>query len=396
MSVLMNRRYAWSLPQKALPLLLLVLIATSSKAAEIGFPVGRDATADKPQSKCWFHDGAWWCILFDGEAGSFFYRFVNGSWQKQTFPDALVYPLLRSRADVLSKSDTLVVLAWEAREPRLYKYTYAASLKRYELQNGFPVPIDIPPGHETLVMAQDSTGVLWIAFEREQRVWVFCSDAHDHHVWETEGVEIAQGLKDDDIASIIGFEGQIGVLWSNQKTQSLYFRVHQDGTPKAQWQPTELVAEGGYVADDHINLACSTDGHLYAVTKTSVDDAEQPVNGPTQSQFILNVRNPSREWTMYDIEPVSEDIGLTRPIVVLDEANQEVNVFYKRGDAIAYKRSSMDSIDFSGRAMTALTVQGVSLNNVTSTKQNLSAETGLMILATGNDNRTYHRLFDIR
>ena len=38
------------------------------------FSVGRDATADKPQSKAWYHDGFWWCILFNGVEGSYFYR----------------------------------------------------------------------------------------------------------------------------------------------------------------------------------------------------------------------------------------------------------------------------------------------------------------------------------
>ena len=94
--------------------LLLFAIPLSSAGAIAPFPVGPNATADKPQSKAWYHDGSWWLILFDGEEGSYFYKLVEGAWQKGAFPDALVYPKAYTRADVLSSGDTLFVLEWEA------------------------------------------------------------------------------------------------------------------------------------------------------------------------------------------------------------------------------------------------------------------------------------------
>ncbi|MCZ6681389.1 MAG: hypothetical protein O7E52_29595, partial [Candidatus Poribacteria bacterium] len=248
--------------------------------------MGSGATADKPQSKCWYHDGSWWSVLFDGAEGSFFYRFADGMWRRQTFPDALIYPALPTRADVLSQGDTLFVLEWEAVAPRLYKYIYQSNLRRYHLIPGFPVRLNLPTGHETLVIARDSNSVSWLTFEHAGKVKAVCSNANDYLVWDVDGVKIAEGLKDDDIGSIIAFEGQIGVFWSNQNTQSLHFRVHRDGAPKETWERAELVARGGYVADDHINLARGTDGRIYAVTKTSVDDVEGPVNGPTQAQIV--------------------------------------------------------------------------------------------------------------
>ena len=63
---------------------------------------------------------------------------------------------------------------------------------------------------------------------------------------------------------------------------------------------------------------------------------------------------------------------------------------------IVYERTSLANIDFSGEARPAIRVRGVSLNNVTSTKQNLNSQTELMILATGNDSRAYHQQFEIR
>ena len=363
---------------------------------QVGFPVGKDATADKPQSKCWYHDNSWWCILYDGKTGSAFYRFVNDRWQRQAFSQVSMYSESPTRADVLSRGDDLYVLMWEATEPRLYKYVYDGDRHRYDLVDGFPVSLDIPPGHETLVIAQDSTGALWSAFELDGKVKVISSDSGSHRSWETRGIEIGEGLKNDDIASLIAFGEKIGVFWSNQQTQSLYFRIHQDGAPRDEWKATEVVAQGGFVADDHMNLADSRDGHVYAVTKTSVNDVGRPVPGPTQAQFILNVRSPTGAWRLHDVEAVSNEIGQSRPIVLLDETNRELYVFYKQGDGIVYERTSLANIDFSGEARPAITVRGVSLNNVTSTKQNLNSRTELMILATGNDSRAYHQQFEIR
>jgi hypothetical protein len=376
-------------------LILLIYVVPSPVVCAIDkFPAGPYATADKPQSKAWYHGGCWWCILFDGEEGGYFYKLVDDHWEKGTFPDALVYPEARTRADVLSKGDTLFVLEWEASSPRLYKYVYDDKQENYHLLIGFPVNLGVPEGHETMVIAQDSQGKLWIPFELNGKVRVIYSTSDDHRVWNAEGVEIADGLKDDDIASIIAFDRQIGVFWSNQKTESLYFRIHRDGDPEGKWQPPETVASGRLVADDHINLAASDDGHIFAVTKTSVDDATEPVEGPTEAQFILNVRSPEGIWKFYDVAEVSS-VFKTRPIVVLDEENDDVYVFYREGEAIVSKCSSIAEVGFDAPPVTILVEPGVTLNNVTSTKQNVTSETGLLILAAGNDGKAYSQLMTI-
>jgi len=376
-------------------LILLISAVTLSIVCAIDeFPTGSYATADKPQSKAWYHDGFWWCILFDGEEGSYFYKLVDDHWEKGTFPDALVSSRDDTRADVLSKGDTLFALEWEASSPRLYKYNYDDGQKIYHLLAGFPVQLNVPEGHETMVIAQDSQGKLWVPFELNGKVKVIYSTSHDHRIWDVEGVEIADGLKDDDIASIIAFDGQIGVFWSNQKAESLYFRIHRDGDPEDKWQAPEIAASGRLMADDHINLALSDDGRIFAATKTSVDDATEPIEGPTEAQFILNVRSPEGIWKFYDIAEVSS-VFKTRPIVILDEENDDVHIFYREGKAIVSKRSPMVDIRFDVPPITILAKPDVILNNVTSTKQNVTSETGLLILAAGNDSSAYSQLITI-
>jgi hypothetical protein len=366
------------------------------REAAAGFPVAQDATADKPQSKLWYHDGSWWSILDDGSGSSFVYRFVRNSWRKQTLLKGSHRGERRSRADVLSRDQILFVLLWNESHPQLYKYVYVAGEQLYDLVDRFPVTLTLPPGHETLVLTQDSTGVLWATFELDGSVWVRWSDPQDHGRWDTAGLEIGDGLQDDDIASLISLDQQVGVFWSNQNTQSLHFRVHQDGSSMDKWEATELVAQGGLVVDDHINLAYSGSGYVYAVTKTSVDDTREPVVGPTQAQFILNVRSPNGEWRLYDIQEVSRELMQTRPIVLLDETNARAYVAYKRGDAIVYEHTSMTGPDFSGDPLPLIQVPGVSLNNVTSTKQNLDTLNELMVLATGDNSRAYHGLIELQ
>ena len=383
--------------QKCYCFVLILLIYTAFLPvvhAIDGFPAGSYATADKPQSKAWYHDGCWWCILFDGAEGSYFYKLVDDRWEKGTFPDALVYPEAYTRADVLSKGDTLFVLEWEAASPRLYKYTYDDKEKTYHLLTGFPAQLSVPEGHETMVIAQDSRGKLWIPFELNGKVKVICSTSDDHRIWNTEGVEIADGLNDDDIASIIAFDGQIGVFWSNQNTESLHFRIHRDGDPEDEWQMQEIAASGRWVADDHVNLALSDDGRIFAASKTSADETTEPIEGPTEAQFILNVRSSEGIWKFYDVAEVSP-VFKSRPIVVLDEENDEVYVFYRDGEAIVLKRSPMTDIHFDAPPVTVLAKPGVILSNVTSTKQNVTSETGLLVLAAGNDRKAYSKLMTI-
>ncbi len=302
-----------------------------------------------------------------------------------------MYPEAYTRADVLSKGDTLFVLEWEKSSPRLYKYNYSSEGKSYDLLPGFPVELDVPKGHETMVIAQDSKGQLWIPFEIDKKVRVIYSASEDHRTWNTEGVVIGDGLDKDDIASVIAFDKQIGVFWSNQQKEALYFRIHRDGDPEDKWQKREKVVKGQLVADDHINLALSNDGRIFAVTKTSVDDAKGPVTGPTKAQFILSVRSRKGKWKFYDVAEVSS-VFKSRPIVVLDEENDNVYVFYLDNKAIVSKRSPMKDIDFEGSPVRVLARAGVSINNVTSTKQNVTAETGLLILATGDDGKAYSQL----
>ena len=420
------------------------------------FPVSGDATADKPQSKCWHHDGSWWAILSDGVDGARFYRLGDdGVWVAATFPDALVRGGVSTRVDVVSDGDDLTVLAWDAARPTLHKYAFEPWSGVYRRATdgpapagslpmppappptppGFPLapaglpvtpapgvpiappglplapigvppppgefapgsvgvppaPIGLPPGHETATVAVDSRGRAWVSAVVDGNVLVMAPGQ------TRKPVTLARGVGADDISAVAAFGGstpRIGVFWSDQNRQSLGFAYRGDADSPSEWEAAEVVAHDGHVADDHINMATASDGTLFVVTKTSVDDVPRPVDGPTQAQIILNVRGPDGAWSMVDVAPVT-DVFTSRPIVLLDEDHDTLYVVYRHGDEIVYRSSRRDALDFGRPAEIALSQPGVTLRNVTGPKHAVGAHTGLFVMATGSDGLAYSALLPL-
>jgi hypothetical protein len=110
----------------------------------------------------------------------------------------------------------------------LYRYSFDGF--GFTLDAGFPVNIS-GGGEETLTIARDSTGKLWIAYTAGSKVKVNRSTTNDA-TWGTQftvPVPGASGVAGDDIAAVQAFGGKIGVLWSNQKDEKDYFAYHVDG-----------------------------------------------------------------------------------------------------------------------------------------------------------------------
>ena len=124
------------------------------------------------------------------------------------------------------------------------------------------------------------------------------------------------------------------------------------------------------MADDHLNVAVASDGTVYAAVKTSYD-----TSGHTKIGLI--VRRPNGVWdpTLYNV-----DTSGTRCIVLLDEAIGRLLVAYtttEGGGNIVYRETALDHISFSARG----TLLGGNLNNVTSTKQNVTDQ--FVVMAEG-------------
>jgi len=356
--------------------------------------LGGAVTGQKPESKLWYQDRRWWATMISARAngGHTIHRLKGKTWADT---GVLTDDRATIKEDVLLVGSTLYVSARAdvlAGSNKLRRYTYSAG--SYTLDPGFPV--DLPgAGAETLTIARDSLGKLWVAYVLSSTVYVARSQAQDN-VWGTPfPLPGATGLHEDDIASIVSFTDSIGsavgVMWSNQNDDQQRFAVHRDGAGDNAWT-TETALSGAGEVDDHINLK-TYETRVFAAVKTSLDDG-----GGTSSsdQIKLLVRSGAGTWSSSSVATVAEDH--TRPITLLDSASRQVYVFMTMGvgdtaSGIAYKKTSVDAIAFPTQTTTFIQgANGDPINDPTSTKQNVSDQTGVVVLASDGSRYWWNRI----
>ncbi|MGH7598390.1 MAG: DUF7594 domain-containing protein, partial [bacterium] len=359
-------------------------------------------TAEKPESKLWWNDGYWWGSLWDPVTNKYrIHRFevATQSWinvgpdiddRKDSLGDALwdgqkLYVASHIYAGGSQQNGNTT----PAKSARLYRYSYNPASDTYSLDAGFPVLVNSAES-ETLVLDKDSTGQLWVTWTQANKVYVNRSLGNDL-TWGTPFVLPVQGpdLDEDDISTIIAFGGnKIGVMWSNQAELKVYFAVHLDSQADTDWEPREVAladANLGAVADDHLNVKMmSADGNLYAVTKTSLNSSSAP-------RIYALKRTPSGVWTKYVFSNGSA--SHTRPIVVLDDENNDLYIFASGDGIIRMKKVSLSNINFPAGDGEAFIRSSVNKNidNPASAKHNVNSTTGLLVIAcTMNSHYYFH------
>lgn len=361
----------------ALALLVIAFVLTSSAQAapDISdkFSAGTaNATEFKPQSKLWHHDGSWWTIVYDGSAQKM-YRFQGGDFVKQTYADASVDSRSSARADVLWDGTWLYVLMWHATTPRFYKYTYDVDLQQWQLLSGFPVDIPIS-STEVMVFDKDSTGRLWISYEKAHEVRAIWTTTPDHLTWNTAGTVLAANVGSDDITTTIAFDdNKLGVFWSDQTSWRFGFRYHNDADAPEIWSPLEIVDSGSAV-DDHINAACDASGRVFVAAKD------------TYNHTNLYMRSTSGSWTRIGNNLNSGET--TRPIVMVDNTNNALHVAFTdwedSPDNIYLTSASLSSLSFNTPTTYLTSPGGSFLNNVSGSKSPLDAAGGLMLISSSS------------
>jgi hypothetical protein len=364
---------------------------------------GERPTGSKPQSKLWWNDGAWWVSMWSVTAESFNIFRLDLTTQRWIDTGTRVDARPTTRADTLWDGSRLyiathVVAACGCSTPgfgrpsRLYRYSYDAASNRYSLDAGFPAVINDTQS-ETLVIDKDSSGTLWATWAQDNKVFVNRTTGEDSS-WGTSFVlpaSQAQNLSADDISSVVAFGGdKVGVMWSNQNADTMYFAVHHEADPAATWQAPESALAGQRYADDHINLHAEPGGRVLVAMKTGRD--EQPGVPPTDPQMMLLDRAPlaggGGTWTPHVAGTVADDHA--RPIVLVDRENRMVHLFAAApttpGGTIYHKAAPLDAISFSGGRGTPFIRgpgdSGVSVNDPTATKRNVNPTTGIVVVAS--------------
>ncbi len=375
-----------------------------------------DATAEKPESKLWYNDGLWWAVMYHQPASEF--RIFRLDWATQDWvaTATAVDTRINTRADALWDGTKLYIVSHvfqqnggltvpAGQRGQLYRYSYDSGTKTYAIDGGFPVEVNDAKS-ETLVLAKDSTGKLWVTYTMSDTLGirvVVNRTTGDDATWGTPydlGTPKSSGLIDDDISSVVAFDGnKIGVLWSRQAPgeRRFYFAVHNDGDPETTWTETLVYSVS---SDDHIQLHTLTAdpaGNVFAIVKTS-----------SSANLIKLLKcnagsscTSTTDWTNATVW-INAEGSPTRPILLIDTENRTIYVFacVLSGTArgVYYKTSSLDSIAFpSGLGTPFIADAAYSLiNDPTTTKQNVNGTTNLVVLASDTSAHKYfHNAIDL-
>lgn len=394
------------------PLLLALLLAAVLAAparADVGYQdqsfagTGTPTGTKRSESLLWHNDGSWWADMWDSATADFHIFRLDGATQRWVDTGVVTDTRANSHADVLWDGAHLYVashLAVPDGQPavsgypsRLYRFSYDTGADRYTLDTGFPVSINNIKS-ETLVIDRDSTGRLWATWQQDNRIYVNRTTGDDRTWGAPFALPSAGGaVTVDDNSSLLAFGGnQIGAMWSDQTAvkDGMYFSVHRDGDADTAWSTSRAAIQGPGSADDHMNLKAAqadASGRVFAAVKTSFTSASQPL-------ILLLSRDPATgAWSSSTVARVSECPN--RATVLLDETNRMLHVFAtfpappayacsSSGGAIYEKTAPLDAPTFAAGAGTPLMLDSDSpyIHNATSTKQNVSAGTGIAALAS--------------
>jgi len=373
-------------------------------------------SSDKPQSKLWFNDGRWWASLYNLASTTYRIYWLDLSIQEWT----------PTTTDLDTRAQTQSDILWDNTAKKLYlvsggagtdawfmRYSYNPATKTYT--RDFAPVVVRSGGGETIVLDKDSTGQLWVTYTQGNMVYVNRSTTSDS-VWGPRfvvpGPTSATSIFADDISSLVAYRdasgSSIGVLWSNHNAalpsfSSMHFAYHRDSDADTVWQPIESIYTGVCAADDHINiksLQADASGTIFAALKTSFGDTG--CNSSSNPVMInLLVRKPNNTWT---VTPFSYKIDdHTRPVLLLDTTNRKIYMFATsptKCGTIYMKSTSMDTPSFANQPGKGTPFIKSSIyncvNNATTTKQTVNANTGLVILASDETKRWYlHNYLDL-
>ena len=384
----------------------------------------RVPTSDKPQSKLWFAHGSWWADMFHTGSGTWHIFRLDRATQQWQDTGVVLDDRANTLADVLWDGTHLYVASHvvtisgdsgakpsQPNSPaRLYRYSWSAD-RGYTRDAGFPVTIT-NQSSESLTIDKDTTGTLWATWTQVSQkadgsytsaVYVNSTTGADTS-WGTPFVVPVDGstVAPDDISSVVAFgRNRIGILWSNQLEETVYWAVHDDGASRTSWRGSPAV-RGNRQADDHVNIKAvqaDTSGRVFAVVKTSLDGS--PNASSTDPQLLLlNYKPGTGAWSSTPVATIAD--CHTRPQLMLDEGHQQVHVFatapssggcpYPGAPGTIYQKSASmtDPVFGTGRGTPVIRqADSPYMNDVTSTKQSVTAESGIVLLASNTSTKRY-------
>jgi hypothetical protein len=348
-------------------------------------------SADKPQSKLWNQDGSWWGLMLNPDGKVDIYELRAGhTWQDT---GTQVDERSTSTGDALWDGRNLYVASRAGSgDIRVYRFSYFAESRSYSLDAGFPVSVR-GGGSESATIARDNTGVAWVTFTQAGKVWYAHSDNEGNAWTAADPLPVSDyTVASDDVSGVIAFTGKVGIMYSDQSTGRFYFAVHEDGHAADDWS-LEIAMQDDGGSDDHINLKnliTDGEGRVFAAVKTSANDVPLPDTFPLI--FVL-IRSNTGNWTREVAGVISDK--LTRPQIVIDATHERLYMLAtapEAGGKIYYKDAPLNNIHFvPGRGGVFMSWSGATINNVSTTRDAVTAQTALVAIATDTAaHRYYH------
>jgi hypothetical protein len=426
-------------------------------------------TGEKPESKLWYNDGSWWGILWSTAGKAYRIHRLDLTTQDWLDTGTAVDARRDSRSDVGWDGAHLYVashiFATKATRDadcfagldnsncgKLFRFSYNAGTKTYTLDSGLPkTGANVRSGKtETLVLAKDTTGRLWVTYVEDNQVIVNYS-LNDGLTWATPFAlpgasldAISGSTFTDDIATIIAYEGHVGIMWSHQRENNLSqptndpnphsggsdcapdptvptckgsrtasdtdnvvspninFAVHEDGADPSAWTFDTIYTASG---DDHINVKAAA-GYLFATYK---EEGLAKQVGLLVCQITASACRNKPDWKHYPVFKRFDNSGNspqadlaaansanpTRPIALVDTDHRDLYIFASveqglaKQSSIRYKKTSIDRINFpDDDGVPFITTDVLNndptsvINDPTTTKQNVNSTTGLVVLAS--------------
>src|SRR4051794_33898673 len=402
---------------------LTLAVAARPAAADVGFSDGSFSGTSapsgmKPQSKLWVADGIWWGVMFDNLTQRFEIYKRDAATEQWSSTGTVVDGRRNIWADAKWNGSQLFVVShgasWTSTLDGIHisRFSYDAASKSWTLDTGFPLlDVGTTPGHtaptgtEAAVIDQDGAGRIWLTFTRDFKTWVTHSTS-DTRTFVTPfvvPVPNADNVTSDDIATLVAFDGRIGVMWSNENVWCMCFAIHDDGDPDGTWSSKPMVGPATNpadpaqeLADDHMNLKAPNDGSgmVYASSKTSLDGMRDPL-------LLFNAFDGT-SWTHYTYATVADQT--TRAQIALDMEHRQVYMFNSSpccsGGVEYYKQSTLTPgrIAFPPGLGTPFisSTANTHVNNISTTKQPLNSKTGLVAIAGDDTTKTYvHNTIDL-
>lgn len=384
--------------------------------------VGNPPTADKPQSKLWWNDGSWWADMW-----------TSGGWKIHKL-DRAAKQWVDTGVAVDNRANTSADTLWDGKNlyiahhvvtisseggpkasrpdspAKLYRYSYADG--KYTRSSGFPTTITTNSS-ESMTIDKDSTGAIWATWTQVSGVptggytskVLVNNSASGGTSWGTPQTLTGENatVAPDDISSVVAFgKNKIGVMWSDHVTGSVWWASRTDGQSPTSWNVQSAV-RGPNQADDHLNiksLQADTTGRVFAAVKTSFDMNSTARKSDPQLQLLV-FKPATGAFDKFTISTIGD--CHTRPQIVLDPENNKIHAFQSgpattvsgcpysgTSGAIYQKTASMDDPVFAaGRGTPVIQDSTPSVNNVTTSKQPVTSKSGMVVLASDDDDKRY-------